>query len=426
MKKPLHIIKTWFETGDVPTQQQFWDTFDSFHHKDNGEMIVEKSVNGAGDVTFKFSDNKELTIEKFVPDVSKPMGYIEGLVKTLGAINNGITTLRSGKVDKEEGKGLSETNFTRSEKEKLEGLKNYTHPGSHPISFVDGLQDILGTLVQDMGLKEDKVDGKGLSSNDYTDGEKQKLADLNLLAFGRVVDTDGNSIEANGQSDVLTFEGATIDETEKKVIIPKGFSVRDENDIERFKVEGFVQFEGFSFDPIQKKIAINVADPRIIQNENNYKIHPKFTFHKFSHHFQTGAIKIKVPNWINDYIRLTIEVQSYSDDKNLTYTFSAFHRNDRLFKRWEKVTIYDLQKSPVNTAYKPTIRLGNNGTDSFIYLGDLDETHYHSTIVYVKEITLGGYGAALDMNTLNNLIDDPWEFSLETTAFETIDKIQTF
>ena len=41
-----------------------------------------------------------------------------------------IKTLVSTKVDKEEGKGISEANYTATEKTKLEGLKNYTHPTS--------------------------------------------------------------------------------------------------------------------------------------------------------------------------------------------------------------------------------------------------------------------------------------------------------
>lgn len=31
----LNTIKNWFKTGLKPTQQQFWDTWDSFWHKDD-------------------------------------------------------------------------------------------------------------------------------------------------------------------------------------------------------------------------------------------------------------------------------------------------------------------------------------------------------------------------------------------------------
>ncbi|WP_271782229.1 hypothetical protein [Aquimarina algiphila] len=178
MKKPLHLIKTWFETGDVPTQQQFHDAWDSFHHKDNGEVLVGKTVNDKGDITFVFSDKEELTIEKFIPDVSKPIGYIDGLVEQLTGILDAIDGLQSGKVDTIDGKGLSDTNFSQGEKDKLEGLQNYTPPTSQPVSFIEGLQMIVDELTQDLNLKVNQVDGKGLSDTNFSQEEKDKLANI--------------------------------------------------------------------------------------------------------------------------------------------------------------------------------------------------------------------------------------------------------
>lgn len=34
-KTARNTIKTWFETGDFPTQEQFWNWLDSFWHKDD-------------------------------------------------------------------------------------------------------------------------------------------------------------------------------------------------------------------------------------------------------------------------------------------------------------------------------------------------------------------------------------------------------
>ncbi|MGY0426002.1 MAG: hypothetical protein ACWIPI_04115, partial [Polaribacter sp.] len=196
MKKPLHIIKTWFETGDVPTQEQFYDAWDSFHHKDNGQVITDKTVNTDGDVTFTFSDGQTLTIEKFIPDTSKPMEYIDGLVAQLNTIGSNITTLQNNKLDKINGKGLSEANYTQTEKDKLAGLENYNAPNSQSISFIAGLQDLLNQIQQDITLKVDKVDGKGLSSNDYTATEKNEVAKIDdkrdKNAPFNVVDDDGN------------------------------------------------------------------------------------------------------------------------------------------------------------------------------------------------------------------------------------------
>jgi hypothetical protein len=43
-KTALSIIKSWFETGDFPTQEQFWNWMDSYWHKD--ELIPVETVNG--------------------------------------------------------------------------------------------------------------------------------------------------------------------------------------------------------------------------------------------------------------------------------------------------------------------------------------------------------------------------------------------
>lgn len=43
-KVALNTIKNWFKTGLKPTQAQFWDTWDSFWHKD--DSIAAENING--------------------------------------------------------------------------------------------------------------------------------------------------------------------------------------------------------------------------------------------------------------------------------------------------------------------------------------------------------------------------------------------
>lgn len=43
-KQSIETIKQWFETGDYPTQQQFWDWLDSFIHRDS-ELAVANITN---------------------------------------------------------------------------------------------------------------------------------------------------------------------------------------------------------------------------------------------------------------------------------------------------------------------------------------------------------------------------------------------
>lgn len=41
--QPLNTIKGWFETGDKPTQNQFWDWLDSFRHKSDAIPMADVS-----------------------------------------------------------------------------------------------------------------------------------------------------------------------------------------------------------------------------------------------------------------------------------------------------------------------------------------------------------------------------------------------
>jgi hypothetical protein len=44
----LNTIKNWFRTGLKPTQAQFWDTWDSFRHKN--EKIPVKDIQGINEL----------------------------------------------------------------------------------------------------------------------------------------------------------------------------------------------------------------------------------------------------------------------------------------------------------------------------------------------------------------------------------------
>lgn len=55
--RALTILKSWFETGDKPTQSQFWDWLDSFYHKD--EQIDQAAVSG---LTNSLNDKADLSV----------------------------------------------------------------------------------------------------------------------------------------------------------------------------------------------------------------------------------------------------------------------------------------------------------------------------------------------------------------------------
>lgn len=95
----------------------------------------------------------------------------------------------SGKVDKVTGKGLSTNDYTTAEKNKLAGIAAGATANQGTIteiimnSMTMGIEGSvnLGTVLtehQDISGKVDKVSGKGLSTNDYTTTEKNKLAGI--------------------------------------------------------------------------------------------------------------------------------------------------------------------------------------------------------------------------------------------------------
>lgn len=100
-KVDINTIKNWFRTTMKPTQAQFWDTWDSFWHKD--EKIQITSVDGLDDLIAGKADSDVL-----LNHLQDPKAH-------------GI----DAKVDKEAGKGLSTEDFTTDLRDKLENLDNF-------------------------------------------------------------------------------------------------------------------------------------------------------------------------------------------------------------------------------------------------------------------------------------------------------------
>jgi hypothetical protein len=91
-----------------------------------------------------------------------------------------VTTSLANKVDKVASKGLSTNDYTTAEKTKLAAITG-TNTGDQDLSayatiaMVNAI-DVNSSLTGGLTTKVDKVTGKGLSTNDYTTAEKNKLA----------------------------------------------------------------------------------------------------------------------------------------------------------------------------------------------------------------------------------------------------------
>ena len=198
---PKKTLKKWFSNFMKPAQEHFAAWIDSYWHKD--EQIPMKNIDG----------------------LSRAIENTVSAGQLLNHINdtNAHRNLFDQKVDKEEGKGLSANDFTNEHKQKLEGLQptdvsgllpkgGYDGTGQELKDAIDGLQTKIGQVETTLSVddtafdtlqeivtqvksnknletlltgKVNKEEGKGLSTNDFTNELKQKLEQLPYNALDR-------------------------------------------------------------------------------------------------------------------------------------------------------------------------------------------------------------------------------------------------
>ena len=125
----------------------------------------------------------------------------------LAEFNNGdiddliieINNLKAGKVDKVEGKSLSTNDFTDTLKSKLENIEERANRIIVDSSLSNTSTNPLQNKAIDSAInnKVDKVSGKGLSTNDFTDDLKTKLDEIEAKANKIIVDNALSSTSTN-------------------------------------------------------------------------------------------------------------------------------------------------------------------------------------------------------------------------------------
>ncbi|CAM1343789.1 tail fiber domain-containing protein [Tenacibaculum amylolyticum] len=102
MSTSKNILKTYFQTGDFPTEAQFAELIDSFRHVDDGKVIRNFTINANGDLTITLNTNETIQIDQFVLPSSMPVSFIDGLQSiidnsvTVGQLNEAIATSAYG------------------------------------------------------------------------------------------------------------------------------------------------------------------------------------------------------------------------------------------------------------------------------------------------------------------------------------------
>jgi len=139
----------------------------------------------------------------------------DNVVKTeTGWDNFGGTVDLSNYVQKDGAKQLSTEDFTTALKTKLEGIEADADVNIIESVKVDGTAltvDANKAVNIDLSGKVDKVTGKGLSTNDYTTAEKNKLADIAEGAQVNVIEAvqvDGTALTVGtGKSVNIVLSG---------------------------------------------------------------------------------------------------------------------------------------------------------------------------------------------------------------------------
>ena len=139
---------------------------------------------------------------------------------TTEQMNEAIATAIINKVDKVDGKGLSTEDFTTALKEKLVALPegaeaNYIKSVSDEFTVsTEGKLEVkeiapakVTGLPGALADKVDKVEGKGLSANDYTNEEKEKLSGIEAGASKNLIE-------------VIKLAGVALNISEKEVNVP--------------------------------------------------------------------------------------------------------------------------------------------------------------------------------------------------------------
>lgn len=233
-----------FETADhVPTPAEA---------KENVLYLVMNTDTGFYDIYAKVGENVVR-----LDDVSVNLEDYS----TTEQMNDAISKAVENKVDKVAGKGLSAEDFTTELKAKLTGIEegaeaNYVKSVSGEFSVSDAgelsLQKIAQSkvdgLADALGNKVDKVEGKVLSSNDYTNDDKAKLgaieagANVNLI---EVVNLAGKALNIAEKAVNIPLAGDTAgvvigSAEENKVSVAKDGSM----EVNKINMSKLVQSEG--------------------------------------------------------------------------------------------------------------------------------------------------------------------------------------
>lgn len=174
--------------SNVPVSAKFTDTVYTHPETHPVSMITglpTKLSEFENDKKYQTAEEVALTISNLVKSAPDTLDTLEELANALGNDPNFATTIMTmlgekasktdvaTKVDAIEGKGLSSNDFTTTFKDKLTSLENYNDSELRTL-ILDNKADVDSQLA----TKVTSVVGKSLTSNDFTNELKAKLISL--------------------------------------------------------------------------------------------------------------------------------------------------------------------------------------------------------------------------------------------------------
>lgn len=195
----------------------------------NIETTLANKVDKDGDKVLSdnnFSDEDKTNVNK-IPTIESDITTIEGDIDTINESISTINTELDTKVDKDGSKVLSDNNYTTAEKEQVakiatieSDLETKVDKDGSKVLSDNNYTTAEKNLVATISNKVDKIDGKSLSTNDFTNDLKTKLDELDTNAelttkLGNKVDkVEGKSLSTN---DFLNNYKSMLDNIEDTV-----------------------------------------------------------------------------------------------------------------------------------------------------------------------------------------------------------------
>ena len=206
----------------IPTYEELQNLEEEVAKKADAEI-------GKGFSTNDFTDELKLKLECIEPNANRIVVDADLSPTSNNPVENRtVTAALETKVDKVEGKALSDENFTRAEKLKLEAIEaqaNRTIPDENITATSRNVVESKA-IYEALETKVNKVNGKALSANDFTDAYRNKLDNIEDYATNTIIEPSISNVSDNPVRSRAIYEAlmTKVDKVEGKELSDNNFT----------------------------------------------------------------------------------------------------------------------------------------------------------------------------------------------------------